>query len=187
MQRLVHRLLRWFRWHFEGVIPDQPKMIILGAPHTSNWDFLIFLGALHAYDIEVKYMAKEGLFKWPLGPLLRFWGGIPVGGSRKGGVVGQVVEAFDNNDRMILLIAPEGTRAWAPHWRSGFLRIAETADVPVVMVSIDIPRRRVEVGPNLRYAGGDVTPFMDEARAFYAAKEGVRPTSKGPVRVEEER
>lgn len=184
MTWLAHKVLRARGWRFEGSIPDLPKMIVLGAPHTSNWDFIVFLAAVHAYRIKVKYMGKEGLFRWPFGYFFRALGGIPVSQGKPGGVVGQVVRAFGEYDRMILVIAPEGTRSAAPKWRSGFLHIAREAGVPVVPVSIDAPARVVEAGPALDVS--NVADFMDEVRAFYAGKAGLRPEGMGPIRVAEE-
>jgi 1-acyl-sn-glycerol-3-phosphate acyltransferase len=86
---------------------------------------------------------------------------------------------------MILVIAPEGTRAAAPHWKSGFLGIAEQADVPIVFAGVDAPNRQVVLSEAVPYTG-DVGAVMDRARAFYAGKRGLKPVGAGPVRVEEE-
>lgn len=101
MTWLVHKLLRLMGWRFYGSVPDLPKMIVIGAPHTTNWDFILLLGALHAFNLEVRYMGKDGLFRWPFGYFFRAFGGIPVSQSRPGGVVGQVVAEFERAERMV--------------------------------------------------------------------------------------
>lgn len=172
-------------WKIDGVLPDIPKMVIIGAPHTSNWDFFLFLGVIHHLKVNVRFLGKKALFRWPFGWMFRKVGGIPVARSAPGGLVAQVKDAFDSVDRMILVIAPEGTRAAAPKWKSGFVEIAEGADVPVVLAGVDSTRKVVAISPAY-----DVSPdrqlFMEKVRDFYADKNGVRPSGKGPVRLEGE-
>ena len=158
-------------------------MIITGAPHTTNWDFILFLAALHYYKFKARFIGKHTLFRWPFGYFFRAFGGMPVDRSKPGGIVGQVAKAFDEADEMILVTAPEGTRKRAPHWKSGFLKMAEAANVPVVLASVD--SREVTIGPTLVQTG-DVETFMDEVRSFYADKPGIYPEFKGPVELLEE-
>jgi 1-acyl-sn-glycerol-3-phosphate acyltransferase len=169
-------------WRFEGDLPDAPKMVIIGAPHTSNWDFFLFLAALQHFHIQVKFLAKHTLFRWPFGAMFRKVGGIPVDRAQSGGIVRQVREAFDRSERMILVIAPEGTRGPARHWKSGFVEIAEGADIPVVLAGVDAVNKVVVFSPAHEVAG-DRGRFMDEVRAFYADKSGINPEGKGPVRI----
>jgi 1-acyl-sn-glycerol-3-phosphate acyltransferase len=182
MKWLSCRVLTAIGWRFEGQVPDLPKMVIIGAPHTSNWDFALFLAALHHYRLKVRFLGKHTLFRWPLGYFFRRWGGIPVDRTKGGGVVAQVKQAFDEAEKMILVIAPEGTRKAAPRWKSGFAEIAERADVPVVFAGVDGPGKTLVIGPAHR-VGADRTGFMDRVRAFYNDKEGINPKGKGPVRI----
>lgn len=167
------------------MIPPIPKMIILGAPHTSNWDFIVFLAALHHFRIEVRYLGKHTLFRWPFGHFFRATGGIPVDRSRAAGIVEQVADVFDEATHMILVIAPEGTRKPARRWKSGFLKIAEMADVPIVLAGIDYPTRTVTLGEAIDFAG-DSKGFMDAARDFYSDKRGLHPEMETPVALREE-
>jgi len=105
--------------------------------------------------------------------------------SKPGGLVRQVAEAFSAAERMILVMAPEGTRAPAQHWKAGFIWIAGAARVPVVLAGVDSVKRTVEIGPTVEYEG-DLALFMDRLRAYYADKVGIRPEGKGPIRVSEE-
>jgi 1-acyl-sn-glycerol-3-phosphate acyltransferase len=166
-------------------MPDIPKVIVVGAPHTSNWDFIVFLAALHAYRIEARFIGKHTLFRWPFGYLFRALGGIPVDRSRPGGLVQQVTEVFEGADEMVLVIAPEGTRRAAPHWKSGFLAIAEATGAPIVFGSVDFARREVTLSRPWAY-DGDPGRLMDQAREFFRGKQGRHPRGAGPVRVGEE-
>jgi 1-acyl-sn-glycerol-3-phosphate acyltransferase len=182
---LADKILELLGWKFTGSVPDLPKMIIIGAPHTTNWDFLVYLGALHHYRLDASYIGKHTLFRWPLGWLFRRLGGIPVDRTKPGGQVRQVVDALESSDRMILVIAPEGTRSAAPHWKSGFLHIAAEAGVPILLAYIDFPSRRAGMGPLVDF-DGDIAGFMDRCREFYAGKRGLHRDNEGPVAVREE-
>ncbi len=179
---LCHRILEILGWTFAGDVPDIPKMVIIGAPHTTNWDFILFLGALYHWDLEVRFLAKHTLFRWPLGAVFTALGGIPVDSAGAGGVVRQVQQTFESEERMVLVIAPEGTRMAAPVWKTGFIEIAERTGVPVVPAGVDYPTRTITIGSPLdpSTARGDL---MDQLREFYADKEGMRQDFKGPVRL----
>jgi 1-acyl-sn-glycerol-3-phosphate acyltransferase len=185
MRWLSYRIFRALGWKFEGVLPDVPKMVIIGAPHTSNWDFFLFLAALIHYDMKVKFLGKQALFRWPFGFMFRKVGGIPVDRGRPGGLVRQVKQAFDSADRMILVVAPEGTRKAATAWKSGFVQIAEGAGVPVVFAGVDGPQKTLTLS-EANYVGSDRSEFMDRVRAFYADKPGMNPKGKGPVQLRRE-
>lgn len=182
MRWLSYRVMKALGWRIDGDLPDGPKMVILGAPHTSNWDFFLFLAALYHFGIQVKFLGKHTLFRWPFGSMFRKVGGIPVDRTQPGGIVRQVKQAFDERDEMILVIAPEGTRRAAPRWKSGFVEIAERADVPVVLAGVDA-RNKVLTISRAHEVGHDRKRFMDEVRAFYADKTGINPAGKGPVRI----
>lgn len=182
MKWLAYRYLKLRGWSFEGQLPDLAKMIVIGAPHTTNWDFILFLGALHHFRIKASYIGKHTLFRWPFGWFFRALGGIPVDRSKPGGLVRQVTDAMEAADRMVLVIAPEGTRKAVPQWKSGFLKIAEVTGAPVVLAGVDFGTKKMVIGPAIGYEG-DPKAFMDEARAFYADMNGLYPELKGPVQV----
>ena len=185
MKWLADVYMRWRGWRFLGEVPDIPKLIAVGGPHTSNWDFVLYLAALRQYGIRARYIGKHTLFRWPFGWLFRRWGGIPVDRSKPGGMVQQVAQVIEQTERIILVMAPEGTRGAAPYWKAGFIWIAEATGIPVVLAGIDARAKTVEIGPTLTYEG-DLSWFMDQVRAYFADKEGIRPQGKGPVRVEAE-
>jgi hypothetical protein len=160
-------------------------MVIVGAPHTSNWDFFLFLAVLHHFDVNVRFLAKHTLFRQPLGFMFRKVGGIPVDRSQPGGVVGQVERALESQSRMILVVAPEGTRDAAPKWKSGFVEIAERAGVPVVLAGVSRVDKSITISSEID-VGADRIRFMDQVRAFYADKDGINPSGKGPIRLGDE-
>lgn len=185
MRWLSYRIFTALGWRVEGELPDVPKMVIIGAPHTSNWDFFLFLAVIYHFGIKVSFLGKAGLFRWPFGFMFRKVGGIPVDRSKGGGLVGQVAAAFDARERMILVVAPEGTRAAAASWKSGFAEIAQGADVPVVFAGVDGPSKKVVMSPPEK-VGQDRSEFMDRVRAFYADKPGIYPSGKSDVRLADE-
>lgn len=163
---LGRAVLRLFGWRVEGDLADVPRAIVIGAPHTSNWDFVGSVGAMLALGLDVGWMGKHTLFRWPFGRLMRRLGGIPVNRGAAAGVARDSVEAFRRRERLWLAIAPEGTRRSGGTWKSGFYRIARAADVPVLMVVLDARRRRIAVGPLLR-PGADPEADWQRLRDFY--------------------
>ncbi|MGQ0701532.1 MAG: lysophospholipid acyltransferase family protein [Gemmatimonadales bacterium] len=138
--RLVLRLLGW---RIEGNLPDLPKMVVIAAPHSSNWDFVIGIALVFAMRLDVHFLGKAELFHGPLGVLMRWLGGIPVDRRRPDGVVEDAVARFNTSPRLVLGIAPEGTRKPVTQWKTGFQRIALGANVPIVAGYFDHGRKRV--------------------------------------------
>jgi 1-acyl-sn-glycerol-3-phosphate acyltransferase len=134
-------------WRFEGNFPDVPKMVLIVAPHTSNWDFLVGLMAKFALRLGCRFIAKHSLFWWPLGEFLRAVGGIPINRAAAGDFVEEAVRIFDARETLVLVITPEGTRSRVERWKTGFHRIARAATVPIVLVTFDYSRRLVRLGP----------------------------------------
>jgi 1-acyl-sn-glycerol-3-phosphate acyltransferase len=136
-------LLALLGWRIEGEIPNLPRCVVIVAPHTSNWDFIIGLLALLALDLRVTWLGKHQIFRRPFGPLFRRLGGVAVDRSAAGGVVGRAVAVLAPPHSTFLAIAPEGTRGKVQHWKSGFWRIARAAGVPIVPVAFDYRTRAV--------------------------------------------
>jgi 1-acyl-sn-glycerol-3-phosphate acyltransferase len=180
VKRLAYAWARLTGWNFAGALPDEPKFIVIGAHHTSNWDFVVFLAALRHFDIRARFLGKHTLFRWPFGSFFERLGGIPVDRSKVGGIVAQVARKFEAKDEMVLVLAPEGTRKAERWWKSGFLKIAEATNVPVVPAAIDYPTKTVTVGDAI-YFEGDTKDFMDRTRFFYADKRGRYPEMETPA------
>jgi 1-acyl-sn-glycerol-3-phosphate acyltransferase len=144
---LVARIMmRLLGWHVEGTLPDIPKFVLVGAPHTSNWDFVLFLGVIFSLRANVRFMGKAELFRWPIGFFFRYCGGVPVNRSKSTGLVDQMVEAFNRSNRFILTIAPEGTRHHVQEWKRGFYHIAKGAGIPIVLAVVDGKHKTVRIG-----------------------------------------
>jgi 1-acyl-sn-glycerol-3-phosphate acyltransferase len=141
----------------------------MGASHTSNWDFLVFLGTVHALGRQVRFIGKHGLFRWPMGGFMRALGGVPVDRSSPQDLVSQIVDQFESHDDFVLVIAPEGTRSATSRWKTGFYHIALKAGVPIVCAGPDYPTRRGVIGPTIRPTGdyaADMAPAFDFFRSL---------------------
>jgi len=186
LRRAIARaFLRLAGWSLEGELPAARGYVLIAAPHTTNWDLLYFLACAWAFGISPSWMGKRTLFRGPLGPVMRALGGIPVERSRPGGLVGQMAQAFERDPDLVLTVPPEGTRARAVCWKSGFYQIARAARVPIAMGFLDYTRRCGGVGPVL-VPSDDLRGDMDAIRAFYADKRGKYPERFGDVRLIEE-
>jgi 1-acyl-sn-glycerol-3-phosphate acyltransferase len=159
-------LYRLSGWRADGQLPPDRKFVIMGACHTSNWDFLVFLGTVHALGRQVRFIGKHSLFKWPLGGFMRALGGVPVNRSAPQDLVSQIVAEFDKHDDFALVIAPEGTRSRTTKWKTGFYQIALKAGVPIVVAGPDYPGKRGLIGPVIRPTG-NYAEDMKPAFAFY--------------------
>jgi 1-acyl-sn-glycerol-3-phosphate acyltransferase len=177
--------LRAAGWKTDGDRPPVDRYVIIAAPHTSNWDMPFMLAMAFVYDIPVRWMGKHTIFKAPFGPFFKALGGIPIVRHRPGGVVGQMVEHFENNESLVLMVPAEGTRAHVDYWKSGFYHIARGANVPVVLSYLDVGKKVGGIGQAIELTG-DFRADMDRIREFYADKEGFRPEKVGVIRLREE-
>ena len=164
-------LLRLAGWRIEGELPDVPKVVIAVAPHTTNWDFVIGVLTLWALDVRISFLGKHTLFRGWFGRWMRSIGGIPVDRSQAHGIVGETVVAFNRVERMVLAIAPEGTRQLNKGFKTGFLHIAHEAKVPVLLAFFDFSRKAVGFGP-LFEPSGDVEGDMKKILDFYRPVRG---------------
>lgn len=180
LKTLARSILRFSGWKMIGEVPDLDKAVFIAAPHTSNWDGFWFLVYKVAIEVKVSFLAKKSLFWWPLGNLLRSFGAIPVDRSDATTIVPQLVQTFAEADHLFLALAPEGTRKWQPHWKTGFYRIAKAADVPIVLAFIDYRNKEIGVGPTLPRNHG-MREDRDAISEFYSRFTGKRPELQGPV------
>jgi 1-acyl-sn-glycerol-3-phosphate acyltransferase len=166
-----HTVLRLGGWRIEGAFPDEPKLVVAVAPHTSNWDFVYGAAAMFALDLRVRFIGKHTLFVWPFSHFLRWMGGIPVDRSAANGVVGEAIRAFAASPSLSLVIAPEGTRRKVERFKTGFLHIAKRAGVPVILISLDYALHRVQIGPVIERVG-DVEADRVAIEAHFARVQG---------------
>lgn len=180
LQGLARLILRAGGWTLVGEVPAIDKAVVIAAPHTSNWDGFWMIVCKIALNFRLRFFAKHTLFWWPLGPLLRSLGAIPIERGKGGANVDKLVQLFASSDQLFLALAPEGTRRWKPYWKSGFYRIAEAAKVPLVLAFIDYRDKRAGIGPQIELRA-TVEETLAEIRAFYATCTAAIPANVGPI------
>lgn len=186
MRYIMKALLRLLGWRLVGQLPKDKKYVIIFAPHTSNWDFVLMLMVRFCFKMKIGYLGKHTLFKPPFGWFFRMFGGIPVERSSANNVVDQVASIIKEKEEIQFALAPEGTRSYKPYWKSGFYHIALRAEVPIVMAFLNSKTREIGIGDLLRPSGNQEQD-LDVIRAFYKDKVGIRPELTSDIRFEEKR
>jgi 1-acyl-sn-glycerol-3-phosphate acyltransferase len=170
LTRVVRGGLLWLYrrqdWEISGSAPAERRCVLIGAPHTSNWDFLFFMGVTAQLGIRPRFMGKSSLFHWPMRRFMLEMGGVPVVRSSSQNYVDAMVAEFGRHDDFMLVIAPEGTRGAVGKWRSGFYHIALGAGVPVVPGWVDHAAMKGGLGPPIRLSG-DYEADMAKIAGFY--------------------
>ena len=175
MKKLFSKLVfKILGWKIVGSIPEIKKYVVISAPHTSNWDFLIGRCFAYILDIKPKYLVKRELYIWPLSILIKLNGGIPVYRKTAKNTVDQVVEKFQTTENLILGIAPEGTRSRVEKWKTGFYYIAQKANVPIVPMYMDYEKKEVGYFDMLN-PSGDLQKDLQKIQEFYQSVIGKKP------------
>lgn len=172
MSGLFRRLLVWFYrrrgWQAEGRVPAEKRFVLVAAPHTSNWDFVNFLGLTEDVGIRPHFMAKRSLFRWPWKNFMFDMGGVPVERSSSQNYVQQMIEEFARRTEFALTVAPEGTRSHAREWKTGFYHIAVGAKVPIILGFMDYARKVGGLGPMI-WPTGNFAEDMKKMARFYSS------------------
>ena len=168
---LGRTVLRLGGWRVTGTLPDIPRLVLIAAPHSSNWDGIWGMAAKMALGFDARVLGKDALFWWPLSIVLRRLGVIPLDRSRPQGVVEQAIELIRSSPKMWFALAPEGTRKPVEKWKSGFLKIAHGAGVPVLMAYFHYPQKTIGIGP-LFHTSGDLEADMAAVRDWYRPWQG---------------
>ena len=163
---LARGLLTLFGWRVDGEVPDRAKMIAIVAPHTSNWDFIVGILVVFALGLRVRFLGKHTLFNPPLGGLMRWLGGTPVVRETPQGAVGDAAEMIAREEKVLLGIAPQGTRKRGIPWLSGFYNIALAARVPLLPAAFDYGRKALRLFP-LFEPTGDYAADLARLQALY--------------------
>jgi 1-acyl-sn-glycerol-3-phosphate acyltransferase len=183
-QRTALRLLNLIGWRFRFRPLPGPHGVAVVYPHTSNWDFIVGLLAKWAIGHQFRWMAKDSLFRGPMGAVMRHWGGVAIDRSAPRGAIQRLARTMRAADWFWLAITPEGTRGYRPYWKSGFYRIALAAGVPVLLVSIDYGKKVVDASRLLTLTGDEAADMAAIAQAY----EGVTarfPKDAAPIRLAE--
>jgi 1-acyl-sn-glycerol-3-phosphate acyltransferase len=172
---LAGALCRWLYtrcgWRVAGDVPDEAKVVAIVAPHSTNWDVIWGLLFKIGIRLDIRFIGKREAFFWPLGPLLRGFGGIPIDRSAAHGVVDEMAGLFAQNERLWLALAPEGTRKKVHKWKSGFWHIAREAGVPILPAYFHYPEKTIGFGP-LIHPTDDLDADMAKIREFYKPWQG---------------
>ncbi|MBN2045427.1 MAG: lysophospholipid acyltransferase family protein [Anaerolineales bacterium] len=180
-QTVGRTLARLTGWTIKNDLPDDPKMVLIFFPHTSNIDVLHAIPAAFAIGLKPSWLVKDDIYVGPFKPMLDKLGAIPINRHARENKVEQIVDAIKNTDRVMFTLSPEGTRSKTEYWRTGFYHIARLAQVPIHFAYIDYPTKTVGGAPGF-IPSGDMDADMARIRAFYTDKRGRFPEKVGPVR-----
>lgn len=174
--RLLSKIiLKIIRWQVIGSLPeDQKKYVLIVAPHTSNWDFILFVLAVSVLRLKPSVLIKSTLFVGPLGWFLRYCGAIPVNRAQASSLVTYIASIYEERDEFVLIITPEGTRSPNPNWKRGFHHVATTAEVPILVVYVDSAIRTIGI-EGLMEPTDDADADLRELKTFFDAKRGLKP------------
>lgn len=173
-------ICRLIRWRIIGSFPPIPKYLVIGAPHTSNWDFFYLLLVKGVTGVNLHWVGKDSLFHWPIGGLMRWLGGIPVNRRKRNNFVDQIVALYAENSQLVVGVTPEGTRSKSSYWRSGFYYMALGARIPIQLIGIDYRTRTLEIG-TLLSPSGDIERDFAIIQNFYSDRKGKYPHKQGAV------
>ena len=157
-------MLSIFGWKVKGSIANEysdKKLVVIVAPHTSNWDGILGFAAIAGLDVRIIFIGKHTAFQYPLGVFLRYMGGIPVDRSRPGGVIQVVIDKIKNNENALIALSPEGTRSKVVEWKTGFLRIAKELNAKIVPVSLDFSKKEILFGDVFIPSGNNKKDILD--------------------------
>ena len=182
---LLKTFALWFLafsgWKAEGDLHLLPKKFFaIMAPHTSNWDLIFILGVIFALGLKVNWFGKKEAFRWPFGGIVKRLGGIPIERRAHKNMVQQTVELIRAQERVVVVIAPEGTRSNAKYWKTGFYHIAHQAAVPIVFAFLDYGRKVGGLGQQM-VTTGDIEEDMKVIRAYYKGVTAKFPESVGEM------
>ena len=173
-------------WRVAGGVPkDHKSMLIIAAPHTSNWDLFYLLGAAYSFRLSINFLIKKNVFVPVVGQILSFLGGVPVDRSKRNNLVTELATRINESEGTALVVPPAGTRGFTEYWKSGFYRIALEANIPIVCGYLDYEAQEAGLGDSFLLTG-NMTEDMDRIRAFYEPKVGRHPDKKSRIRLREE-
>jgi len=168
-------ILKIIRWRVIGSLPEgQRKYVLIVAPHTSNWDFILFVFAVSVLRLQPSVLIKSTLFVGPLGWFLRYCGAIPVNRTQANSLVDYIAGIYAEREEFVLIITPEGTRSANPNWKRGFHHVARQAEVPVLVVYVDSAIRTIGI-EGLMEPSDDVDADINKLKQFYDSKSGLKP------------
>lgn len=163
-----------FGWRVVGELPNLERVLVIGAPHTSNWDFVYAMAAILGLNLKLRWLGKHTIFKFGVTWFMNWLGGIPVNRSKPESIVDNVARLVERDKGIIIGMAPEGTRKKVEKWKTGFLRISKALDCPLFLVGLDFPNKLI-VLDKLFYPTGDNDADIATLKAFYGKYTGKYP------------
>ena len=185
LRHISRWILRLLGWKLIEELPKENKYVIIGYPHTSNWDFPLGLLAMWSIDKKFRWAAKHTLFVGPVNYLFKRMGGIPVNRTVHTGFIQHMVNMFNSHQHMIFCIMPEGTRSKTEYWKTGFYHIAVQAKVPIALGFLDYEKKELGVNGVL-YPSGDIAEDFEQIKKFYQSKTGKKPQNQGDIKLKDQ-
>ena len=165
LQWLGRVVLSILGWKVNGGISDEhagKKLVVVLAPHTSNWDGILGVAAIAGLDAKITFIGKHTVFKYfALGAFMRYMGGIPVDRTKPGGIIQDAIDQIREMNGTLIGMAPEGTRSKVKEWKTGFLRIAKELNTKIIPASIDFAKKEILLGDVFTPSGNNVKDIMD--------------------------
>jgi 1-acyl-sn-glycerol-3-phosphate acyltransferase len=174
LRALAKGLLHLYGWKVDSAGRMQPPFVFIGAPHTSNWDFVLLVAAMLVLKLDARWIGKHTLFRFPFGGLMRWLGGTPVDRSKANNRVAEIVAAFAKDPNLIVCISPEGTRKKVDRWKTGFYRIAHGAGVPIMMTVVDAEHKTLRL-LDVFHPTGDIDRELPQIQRHYRNFRGLKP------------
>ena len=159
-------------WTIKGMVPDEERIVIIAAPHTSNWDFVLAMLAIFGLNIKLRWLGKHSIFKPGFKIFFKWLGGIPVYRDNPSNLIDNVVKIVKKEKSIVIAMTPEGTRKRVKRWKTGFLRIAKQTHSKILLISIDAPTKSIEIGKIFNPTGNseDDLAFIQK---YYSSFRGI--------------
>ena len=161
-------------WTIKGKVPDEERIVIIAAPHTSNWDFILAMLAIFGLNIKVRWLGKHSIFKPGFKKFFEWLGGIPVYRDNPSSLIENVVNIVKKERSIVIAMTPEGTRKKVKRWKTGFLRIAKQTHSKILLISIDAPTKSIEIG-NIFNPTGNSEEDLAYIQKYYSTFRGINP------------
>jgi 1-acyl-sn-glycerol-3-phosphate acyltransferase len=161
-------------WTIKGMVPDEERIVIIAAPHTSNWDFILAMMAIFGLNINIKWLGKDSIFKPGFKWFFNWLGGIPVNRKDPNSLIENVVRIVEKEKAIVIAMTPEGTRKKVTRWKTGFLRIAKLTKAKILLISIDSPTKSIQIG-KIFEPSGNTELDLNFIQDYYKSFKGINP------------
>jgi len=175
-------LLKLLGWQLDVQLPKTSRYVLIGYPHTSNWDFVLGMLAKWSMNMPLNWVAKHSMFWGPFKPMFIAMGGVPLNREKTSGFIQKNIELFEQREHFVLGIMPEGTRSKTDRWKTGFYYIANGANVPIALAYLDYKNKKLGIGKVIE-TSGDIEADFEIIKAFYQDKTGYRPENQSDMKI----